>query len=163
MFRQVKNNGKTPPVTSRDQHIGQPPAPVNRIQLSGLICVATTAFLTACSISSGDGLSASKDEIVTSSVTKPAEIEGIGTRDAEIIKATVVQSDSGALLAWQNPESGNKGTITAIDKFVGSNGQQCKKFQTTVDTFMGVSLYNGETCELKKGFWVLSWFIRQDS
>ena len=25
---------------------------------------------------------------------------------------------------------------------------------------MGISLYNGETCELKKGLWVLSWFLR---
>ena len=67
------------------------------------------------------------------------------------------------LLAWSNPETGNSGTITAIDKFIGNHGQSCKKFRTTVDSFMGISLYNGETCELKPGFWVLSWFIREEA
>jgi len=90
-------------------------------------------------------------------------LKNIETADAEIIKSAVAASESTNILAWQNPETGNKGTITAIDKFTGSHGQKCKKFQTTVDTFMGISLYNGETCELKKGFWVLSWFLKDQA
>ena len=103
-------------------------------------------------------------EIITGSVTKPVEAEGVDPRDAETIKMAVAQAQSSSenshLLAWSNPETGSSGTITAIDQFVGSHGQSCKKFRTTVDSFMGISLYNGETCELKKGLWVLSWFLR---
>ena len=105
----------------------------------------------------------SSETLVTASVAKPAEAEGVASTDAELIKTVVADASQESSLAWQNPDTGNKGTITAINDFIGENGQQCKKFQTTVDTFMGISLYNGETCELKKGFWVLSWFLRQDN
>ena len=141
-------------------HIGQPSTPVNRMTKAILISSACIA-LSACSISSTVPQATPTDQIITGSVTKPVQPEGIETADAEIIKSVVAQSETSNLLAWQNPNTGNKGTITAIDKFTGSHGQKCKKFQTTVDTFMGISLYNGETCELKKGFWVLSWFLKE--
>ena len=143
------------------QHIDQHETRVNRTCRS-IVLGMTVVFLAGCSISTGKKSLENQDQLVTSSVTKPVESQGIGSQDAEIIKTVVVQSEQDKLLAWQNPESGNKGTITAIDNFIGSHGQQCKKFQTTVDSFMGISLYNGETCELKKGFWVLSWFLRHE-
>ena len=138
------------------------PQRIFRTSVIAGLCLA----LGACSVSKTLGTASTNDEIITSSVTKPVQSEGIATEDAELIKSVVANSetdDSPQVLAWQNPDTGNKGTITAIDKFVGSHGQKCKKFETTVDTFMGISLYNGETCELKKGFWVLSWFIAKDS
>jgi len=124
--------------------------------------MAACIALSACSVSNGLGSIDTQDEIVTSSVVKPAAPEGVASTDAELIKTVVADSETSNTLAWKNPDTGNKGTITAIDDFIGSHGQQCKKFQTTVDTFMGISLYNGETCELRKGFWVLSWFLRED-
>ena len=130
--------------------------------VQALAISAACIGLSACSVSSTVGSAASEDKIITGSVTKPVQPEGIETADAEIIKTVVADADNSGVLAWQNPDTGNKGTIMAIDKFTGSHGQKCKKFQTTVDTFMGISLYNGETCELKKGFWVLSWFLKQD-
>lgn len=126
------------------------------------------AALSGCTMT--NNLSASKidDSIVTSSISQHVKPEGLSEADAEQIKNAVVQikpsqsstDDSSALMAWSNPETGNTGTITAIDNYIGTHGQSCKKFRTTVDSFMGIALYNGETCELKKGFWVLSWFIR---
>ncbi len=142
--------------------IEQPRSSFNRavqITVFSAACVA----LSACSVSSSLGETPTEDQIITGSVTKPVQPEGIETADAEIIKSVVVESETSNMLAWQNPDTGNKGTITAIDKFIGSHGQKCKKFQTTVDTFMGISLYNGETCELKKGFWVLSWFLKDQA
>ena len=131
------------------------------------LSVGAIAFsLSACSISSTLGSAAPDNELVSNSITKPVQQEGIDSTDAELIKTVVADTEQvsqPATLAWQNPDTGNKGTITAINKFTGSHGQKCKKFQTTVDTFMGISLYNGETCELRKGFWVLSWFIRDDA
>lgn len=141
-------------------HIEQSSGGVNRLARAVVFSAALVA-LSGCSLSSSLGEAASEDQIITGSVTKPVKPEGIETADAEIIKSVVAGSETSNVLAWQNPETGNKGTIMAIDKFTGSHGQKCKKFRTTVDTFMGISLYNGETCELKKGFWVLSWFLKE--
>ena len=130
--------------------------------MAGLVLVAVLA--TGCAVNKPFAALESDPAIITSSVTKPIEAEGVDPRDAETIKMAVAEAQSegtaSRLLAWSNPETGSSGTITAIDQFVGSHGQSCKKFRTTVDSFMGISLYNGETCELKKGLWVLSWFLR---
>ena len=160
MFNQYKNTVRNTKSQRIILHIEQLMSPVNHMARSALICVACVT-LPACSVSSTIDDTTSQDQIITSSVTKPVQPEGIESADAEIIKSAVAASNNSNVLAWQNPETGNKGTITAINKFTGSHGQKCKKFQTTVDTFMGISLYNGETCELKKGFWVLSWFLKE--
>ena len=119
----------------------------------------------ACSLSHvARGLD-SDSALVTSSIAKPVKAEGIDSTDAELIKNLVASADKTQqlhALAWSSPDTGNSGTIMAIDKFIGSHGQKCKKFETTVDSFMGISLYDGETCELRAGFWVLSWFIRKE-
>ena len=153
---------KSRPKVTAHQHIEHGVVRVNRT-CRAMLAAAAVAGLAGCSISNGVSSLENDDRLVTRSVAKPAQPEGIASDDAEIIKTVVAESDEEKLLAWQNPETGNKGTITAIDNFIGSHGQQCKKFQTTVDTFMGISLYNGETCELRKGFWVLSWFLREDN
>lgn len=128
--------------------------------------LAMTLAVSACSLGTNLAGLESEPAIVTSSITKPVKTEGIDSTDAELIKNMVAEAEfagpSTNALAWSNPDTGNRGTIMAIDKFVGSHGQSCKKFQTTVDSFMGISLYNGETCELRKGFWVLSWFLREN-
>ena len=120
--------------------------------------------LAGCSISRTLSSEPDQPEIVTSSITEPMKAEGIDSTDAEMIKAMVAEAEGAEprsnMLAWSNPDTGNSGTITAIDRFVGSHGQNCKKFQTTVDSFAGISVYNGETCEVQKDAWVLSWFKR---
>ncbi len=162
MFIDQRNTVRNIKSQRTNLHIEQSTTSVKSIARATLISVACIT-LPACSVSSNPGVTASEDQIITGSVTKPIAPEGIETADAEIIKTAVASSETSNVLAWQNPETGNKGTITAIDKFIGSHGQKCKKFQTTVDTFMGISLYNGETCELKKGFWVLSWFLKDQA
>lgn len=160
MFINSNNPTKSQNSIREEMNIGNNLACFKLVAKASFVSVALMA-LSACSVSSTTSELPTEDQIITGSITKPVQPEGIETADAEIIKSVVAQSDQTNVLAWQNPETGNKGTITAIDKFTGSHGQKCKKFQTTVDTFMGISLYNGETCELKKGFWVLSWFLKE--
>ena len=135
--------------------------PARLFKVAGLALIA--ASLAGCSMSRTAALE-TEDRLVTASVAKPVKAEGVDSTDAELIKSVVAEAEAAnngeSVLAWSNPDTGSKGTIMAIDKFVGSHGQKCKKFQTTVDSFMGISIYNGETSELKKGFWVLSWFLR---
>jgi surface antigen len=162
MFTHSRNTVRNTKPQRTNLHIGQARSSITRLTQATVFSVACVA-LSACSVSSTVGTAPTEDQIITSSITKPVQPEGIETADAEIIKSVVAGSETSNVLAWQNPDTGNKGTITAIDKFTGSHGQKCKKFQTTVDTFMGISLYNGETCELKKGFWVLSWLLKDQA
>lgn len=140
----------------------RPAAARTAAKLAGVAALALS--LGACSVSTKMAATDSEPPLVTSSVAKAAKAEGIDTTDAELIKDAVVKADTISPrkleLVWSNPDTGNRGTIVAIDKFVSDDGQKCKKFQTTVDTFMGISIYNGETCELRKDLWVLSWFFR---
>ena len=126
---------------------------------------ALALMLAACSMTSKTASLVDENTLITGSVAKPSKPEGVEGTDAEVIKSLVADADvtkrKTSELAWNNPDTGNSGTILAINKFVGSSGQKCKKFQTTVDSFMGISLYDGETCEVKTGLWVLSWFMRR--
>ena len=130
-----------------------------------LACVVLSASA-GCTISRQGAKLDGESTLITASISKPVKSEGVDSTDAEIIKNVVAGVDNreadSNLFAWSNPDTGSRGTITAIDHFVGSHGQKCKKFETTVDSFMGISLYDGETCELRPGFWVLSWFLRKD-
>lgn len=121
--------------------------------------------MSACTLSKAVDTSDLQTEIVTGSYSKTAKAEGVDETDTEVIKIAVVKNEdttkSSELLAWQNPDTGNSGTIIAIEKFVGPQGRQCKKFQTTVDSFMGISIYDGETCEMRKGLWTLSRFFKK--
>ena len=135
---------------------------MNRIfKFAGIGVITVT--MTACSMSRVLPL---ETEVAAASapVADQKRRQGLDSTDAEMIKSVVARAETASsdqhALAWSNPDTGNRGTIMAIDRFVGSDGQACKKFQTTVTTFMGISIYNGETCELKRGFWVLSWFLR---
>jgi len=165
MYNFQKSVEQTNNMYSMKERIGQQDSYVNRMKTTlilGAVCLA----LSACSVSSTTDSLSEENTIITKSVTRDVEPQGVASEDAELIKTVVADAENASspnVLAWSNPETGSRGTITAINKFTGSHGQKCKKFQTTVDTFMGISLYNGETCELKKGFWVLSWFLREDS
>ena len=125
--------------------------------------IASALVVTSCSTTSKSVSLLDENKIVTGSVAEPTKTDGVEGTDAELIKTVVAENakPKTSVLAWNNPDTGNSGTIVAIDKFIGSHGQQCKKFQTTVDSFMGISLYDGETCEVKRGLWVLSWFARR--
>jgi len=127
--------------------------------------VAAVLLVSACTLTSQNKPEMATDQIVTGSMENSTGSARIENTDAEVIKTTVVDADNHipktSELAWSNPETGNSGTIMAIDKFIGTSGQKCKKFQTTLDSFMGISLYDGETCEVKRGLWVMSQFMRR--
>ena len=125
-----------------------------------LVCAST--FLGGCAVS-GNALPdiADGNQLITGSVATQVKPKGIEEADAELIKSTVSTANpdpSKMPLAWSNPETGSSGAIVAIDSFMGKHGQKCRGFKTTVANFMGVAFYNGETCQLSAGEWVLSWF-----
>ena len=123
-------------------------------------CVVSSLMLGGCAVNSNTlPQLANSNDLVTNSVAEQAKPEGVANTDAEVIKTAVSNADVNSnALAWRNPETGSSGTIVAIDKFMGKHGQRCRGFKTSVDTFMGISFYNGEACQISPGEWVLSWF-----
>ena len=118
--------------------------------------------LSACAITNGDLTQqlVGTDEVVTSSVSTATSIDGVDATDAMTIKGAVINlSQSGAAppASWSNAETGSSGTIVALNAFKGQHGQDCRSFRSTVDTYKGISFFNGETCEIGDGQWVLSW------
>jgi len=130
-----------------------------------LLCAALLS--SGCSVS-GNNLASitSGEKLVTNSVVEKAKPEGIQDTDADVIKSTVSTAKVETKitpLAWANPKTGSSGTIVAIDTFMGKHGQRCRGFKTSVDSFMGISFYNGEACQISANEWVLSWFKSADS
>lgn len=127
---------------------------------NGIVLALFALGVSGCAVN-GNSLPsiASGEQLVTSSVAKNSQPDGIEPTDAELIKTTVAQAAATATpLAWRNPETGASGAIVAIDNFMGKHGQKCRGFKTSVASFMGIAYYNGETCQISGKKWVLSWF-----
>jgi surface antigen len=125
-------------------------------------CLLLASGLGGCSISRTPAL---KTPLEAARMEQPTKADGIDSTDTQLITSVVAEAETpgeppSLRLAWSNPGTGNHGTIMAIERFVGNHGQDCKKFKTTVDNFNGISVYNGETCDVGKGSWVLSGFRR---
>jgi surface antigen len=125
-----------------------------------LAAIATATAISSCSVTKTMTLDTAQSETVTASIAAPMKAEGIDGTDAELIRSAIagnIDGDSNiAALAWSNPDTGNSGTITGVDEFVGEGGRNCRKFRTTVDSFVGISQYSGEACETTPGSWELS-------
>ncbi len=49
--------------------------------------------------------------------------------------------------AWNNPLSGNSGTIVALTDETVASGAGCARFETTANTIGGVRAYQGVACQ----------------
>lgn len=63
-----------------------------------------------------------------------------------------IESAAGKALAWVNPATGTRGTVTAIDE-QQEEGKLCRRFVTSRERFDGVALFRGKACMLGAGIW----------
>ncbi len=131
-------------------------------RLSGsafLLC--TIMVLAACASKPMNTAALDDPSLTTASIARTTEEEGIDNGDIKAIQTAFTaasdEPEKGNSLAWNNPENGNEGTVKVLDEFMNSQGQKCRKFETKADTFMGISIYDGETCEVRTGFWAIGW------
>ena len=61
----------------------------------------------------------------------------------------------GAEMAWQNPQTGSDGTITALTALAKGGGPTCRAFATTVNDTRGIRRYRGQACKID-GDWQLT-------
>ncbi|MCC6204221.1 MAG: hypothetical protein IT533_04470 [Hyphomicrobiales bacterium] len=68
------------------------------------------------------------------------------------VSAADIEALSGAPLAWANPGTGSRGTITGVSETKAA-GMLCRNFTATREAYDGVALYRGETCLGDQGAW----------
>ncbi len=60
---------------------------------------------------------------------------------------------SGKKVAWQNPDSGNRGTIVPRPAFKNQNGQYCREFRQTITVGGKTAEGFGTACRQPDGAW----------
>ena len=77
--------------------------------------------------------------------------------DRVAIQQTMQQSletaPTGATSTWQNPDSGNSGSITPTDTFSQSDGTNCREFSQTVTVGARTEEAYGTACRQPDGSW----------
>lgn len=123
-----------------------------------VLVLASALALAGCGVG---GFSLEKADVdasvVTSSVSGPAPDAGAdGTVDQATIRNAVssvdIEEQAGKPLAWANPETGTRGTITELTQ-AREKGQICRSFGGSRESFDGVSLFRGRTCMVAPGLW----------
>ena len=117
----------------------------------------------ACLVTAGCGagsasLQAQTDAAIVGSISPQTvatgDIEKVS--DEATIRNAVTSADvaqnSGSEISWANADTGSRG---AIGRLVESKqeGQVCREFTTTRESFDGVALYQGKACMAGPGNW----------
>ena len=137
---------------------------VDQVRLFAILVVSASLVAGCTGSDPGASLKAT-DDLVTGSVIAANREHGVDPGDAEIIKSHVTASPVSSFTAplkWKNGETGASGAILAIETYRGRHGQPCRSFRTSIASFGGVSLFEGETCETPRRSWILSWLRRFD-
>lgn len=75
----------------------------------------------------------------------------ISAQDRAIIAKAIATARDGGMaeppFAWNNPISGNSGTIVSLVDDTATNGTGCARFETTANTIGGVRAYQGTACQ----------------
>tara|TARA_Y100000590_G_C15460226_1_gene916186 strand:- start:166 stop:636 length:471 start_codon:yes stop_codon:yes gene_type:complete len=78
-------------------------------------------------------------------------------KDKEIMlkttKTMLENENLGEQVSWQNPDTGNKGTVKANKSFKNNKNQLCKEFSQTVSTSKITEKSYGTACRQADGSW----------
>lgn len=132
-----------------------------------LLLLSCVAVMSGCAMGGFNMESAVPDRsIVTGSVkasTQSANYEAdthtLSDQSAikNVISALNFTQWAGKTVPWANPDTGSQGTITTMNER-NSDGILCRKFETSRESFNGVSIYRGETCMETGGNWFITSF-----
>lgn len=145
------------------RNVQAPGAPAPSESLTGgiglLVLLVCALPLAACASGAAD-LSKVDGTVQTSStssaVPDPARVSDSSTiRNA--VSAADIEAMKGAPLAWANPDTGSRGTISALSETKAA-GVLCRTFTASRESYDGVGLYKGETCLDDQGRWRIQEF-----
>ena len=71
----------------------------------------------------------------------------------ETVQQTLEHGPTNSVGSWNNPDSGNSGTVTPTQTMISANNQPCREFQTTVNIGGELSQAYGTACRQNDGSW----------
>ncbi len=72
---------------------------------------------------------------------------------AQTTQSTLESEPSGTSVAWNNPDSGNSGTVTPTRTFQTTDGRYCREFQQNVTVAGKTESGHGTACRRDDGSW----------
>jgi len=141
------------------EHLGAAAAPAAK-RRSGMVLALwaglAAAALSGCAIGGGKAV-AGLDNIMTASISNNAAapaVDGEIAADSPIVLARLSSLNGAAGGDWRNSDSGSRGTLSAYAA-EPRRGRLCRRFETTRQSYDGISLYQGEACKAQAGPWQL--------
>ena len=126
---------------------------------SAAICLPVLA-LSGC-MGAGLDLFGSGVDRTVSTGTVPVAKTSDGLSDAVMVRNAVTSAElnSGAInpIPWANATSGSAGVISSINE-EQVNGVTCRRFTTTRHSYEGIAKFDGNTCMMQNGEWMLTSF-----
>ena len=71
----------------------------------------------------------------------------------ETLQQTMEHGPTNSVGSWNNPDSGNSGTVTPTQTMISANNQPCREFTTTVNIGGESSQAYGTACRQNDGSW----------
>jgi surface antigen len=100
------------------------------------------------------------DEDVTGSISRPLFAERLGPEDERRAKAAMTTAldpqGAGSTVAWDNPDSGAKGSFVPVGKAYPENERVCRAFLAEIDLKNGDKSMQGTACADKDGNWTVT-------
>ncbi|MGB8819071.1 MAG: RT0821/Lpp0805 family surface protein [Rhizobiaceae bacterium] len=122
---------------------------------------AALLAISACGAGGGLPKAESDASLVTNAVPAQSLTDSTQTSDANTIRnaisAAVLDQSASRTLAWANRDTGSRGTISEISE-TESDGQVCRRFETSRESFEGIALYKGNACLGADGQWFMQEF-----
>ena len=116
-----------------------------------------TSLLSGCGLTSNALKKAESDpSLVTGSVAPETPVDLNRQSDEATIRNAVSSANLDAIggkpLAWANQGTGSRGAVSKISE-IRNEGQICRKFETSRESFEGIALFGGKTCLNDNGDW----------
>jgi surface antigen len=135
---------------------------LRRICHAASIVSLAAALLSGCAMT-GNSLdkTAADPSLVTNSVPQTPAANPDQISDEATIRNAVSSANLGALgpkpLSWANQDTGSVGSVSEIAE-AKENGQLCRRFKTSRESFEGIALFAGKACLEDSGQWAMSSF-----
>lgn len=110
----------------------------------------------------GAGLDVTSRDVDRSVATGSVPIRNTeNLSDALTVRNAVSSADvtkmAGNPIPWANSSSGSAGVISSINE-EQVNGVTCRRFTTTRHSYEGIAKFDGNTCMMQNGEWMLTSF-----
>ena len=112
-----------------------------------------------CSFSRSDGgfggfFSKGEDsEVVTGSITEPLPTESDLAFARTAASDVLTKGDKDTSQPWQNPETGARGSVTALSSAYADNGNNCRDFLASHVQGKAETWMEGSACQAGSGQW----------